>query len=109
VNYYDPKMAGTENYWKHPFGFKFTDDVKNFVEDYKAWWILDVVGSYMPKFKKYSFLLITFDVENEHCTFTAKEDLGQPDIAYQFIEYTDLAVSIQLYLDNGVLMFPGSY
>lgn len=109
MDYYDPNSGGTENYWKHPLGFVFTDDVKEFVEEYKAYWTLDVVGSYMPKFKKYDFLLLTFDVEDSKCTFTAKEDLGQPNIIRQFIPFTDLTVSIKLYLDNGVLMFPGSY
>lgn len=110
MEYFDPMMCGTDNYWKHPlWGFNYTDSVRNFANDFSAYWTLDVVGSYYPMLKKYPFLVITFDVVNEQCTFTAKEDTNQPDLAYQFIPYTDLLVSIKLYLIDGLLLFPSDY
>jgi hypothetical protein len=112
--YFDPNYFGTETWWRHPlWNFLYTDSVKDFCEEHKAYWILDVVGSYMPKLKDYDFLVIAFDVDNAQCAFCAKEDTDKPYIVDQLIEYTDLDVSIQLYLEHGeahqVLMFPSDH
>lgn len=107
--YFDPQFFGTENWWKHPLGFLYTDSIQDFCEKHKAYWILDVVGSYMYGFKDYSFLVICFDVQDSQCKFYAKEDSGQPNIVEQAIEYTDLDVSIKLFFENGVLMFPSDH
>ena len=110
-DYYDPCFYGTETYWKMPyFGeFAYTDSVKSFCTKYEAYWTLDVIASYYKEFKKYSFLVITFDVANSSCIFNAREDTGKKPVRTQNIEYTDLTVSIKLYLTNNVLMFPSDY
>jgi hypothetical protein len=113
-SYYDPMFLGTDNWWKHPlFGYLYTDSVRDFCEKHEAYWILDVVGSYIPKLKDYDFLIIAFDVDNDKGAFYAKEDTDKPHIVDQLIEYTDLDVSIQLYLERGeehqVLMFPSDH
>jgi hypothetical protein len=107
--YFDPQFFGTETWWKNPYGFLYTDSIKDFCEKHKAYWILDVVGSYMSRFKDFNFLVICFDVQDSQCTFYAKEDSGLPNIVEQFIEYTGLIKSIKLYLEEGVLMFPSDH
>jgi hypothetical protein len=107
--YFDPQYFGTETWWKHFCGFLYTDSVKDFCEKHEAYWTLDVVGSYMPILKNFSFLMICFDVQDSKCQFYAKEDTDQPNIVEQFIEYTDLTVSIRLFLEDKVLMFPSDH
>jgi hypothetical protein len=104
--YYDPHFNGTDNYWKHPFGLIYTDSVKDFAEEKHAYWTIDVVASYLPNLKGYDFLVLYFDVDDSRCSFYAREDTDEPDVVRQEIEYTDLSVSIKLYLIDGVLMFP---
>lgn len=106
--YFDPQYFGTETWWKHPYGFLYTDSVKDFCEKHKAYWTMDVVGSYMPILKEYPFLIICFDVKNGQCHFYAKEDTGLPNVVEQFIA-TDLDISIKLYLEDKVLMFPSDH
>lgn len=107
-DYYDPNSGGAESLYRHPlFQFIFTSTIKDFCELNECYWILDVVGSHIPKMKKYDFLVITFDVNNERCTFAAREDTNREEVLYQFIEYTDMSVSIKLYWENETLMFPG--
>jgi hypothetical protein len=89
IEYFDPHFFGTETWWKHPYGFLYTDSLMDFCEKHKAYWTLDVVGSYM--------------------CFYAREDTGLPNVVEQFIEYTDLDVSIKLYLEEKVLMFPSDH
>jgi hypothetical protein len=112
-NYFDPMFCGTDTYWKHPLGFVYTDSMKDFCRKHKAYWILDIIGSYMPQFKKYDFLVLTFDVVDKTCTFYAKEDTYQPHIVEQFFEITDMDVSIKLYLercdDQSVVLFPSDH
>jgi hypothetical protein len=105
-NYYDPRYNGTDNYWKHPLGLVYTDSVKAFCIEHQAYWTIDVVASYLPTLRHYPFLVIYFDVDESRCSFYAIEDTGEPDIIRQEIEYTDLKVSIRLYLIDGILMFP---
>jgi len=105
-DYFDPGYFGTDTYWKHPFGLLYTDSVKDFCTEKAAYWALDVVASYLPIIKDYEFLVICFDVDGDHCSFYAREDTDEPEVVRQEIEYTDMPVSIKLYLCNGVLMFP---
>jgi len=109
--YYDPCFYGTEQYWKMPyFGeFGYTDSVKHFCTEYEAYWTLDVIASYYKELKKYAFLVITFDVADSKCVFNAREDTGRKAVCMQKIEYTDLKISVKLYLTNSVLMFPSDY
>lgn len=108
-DYFDPCYHGTDTYWKHPYGLLYTDSVRDFCHDKKAYWTLDVVASYLPQLKGDDFLVVCFDVEENRCSFYIKEDTGMPDIVRQEIEYTDMPVSIKLYLADGVLMFPSDY
>jgi hypothetical protein len=54
------------------------------------------VGSYINKLRNYEFFVMCFDIDNMTCNFFAKEDIGEPKIIEQCIEYTDLDVSIKL-------------
>jgi len=107
IEYYDPQYYGTETWWKHPlYGFIYTDSIKDFCKEYQAYWVLDVIGSYYPRFKHYSFLLLSFDVVDGKCKFYIQEDTGLKHIIEQKIDFTDLKVSIRLYYENEVICFP---
>ena len=107
MEYFDAGYNGTDNYWKHPlYNLVYTDSIRDFCKEYQAYWTLDVIGSYINKIKKYDFLLICFDVRDSTCNFYIQEDIGQEKIIKQYIPYTDLSVSIKLYYENNVLMFP---
>lgn len=106
-NYYDPGFHGTENYYKHLLGFKYSDSVKHFAEEYGAYWLLDVIGSYGPY--KQPFLIMTLDVKDNRATFTIKEDTDKSILIRQKIEFTDCKVSVRFYFIDGVLIFPSDY
>jgi hypothetical protein len=108
-SYYDPNYFGTDTWWKHPYGFLYTDSIKDFCEQHMAYWILDIVGSYIDTFEKYVFLVIYYDVENMACNFYVNADSDEPNIIEQYIEYTDLDVSVKLYFEGKVLMFPSDH
>jgi hypothetical protein len=109
-NYYDPGFYGTENYTKH-YSILLCDSVVHFAKEKEAFWLLDMIWSYAGKLRKYPIVFITVDVDTENGTavFYAKEDSGKPDIVRQEIEFTSLDVSVKLYYQNNVVMFPSDY
>ena len=108
-DYFDPMFNGTETVWKHPCGLLYTDGVRCFAQDHAAYWTLDVVASYLPRLKKYEFLVVYFDVDENKCQFHVREDSDLPDVVIQEIPFTDLDVSVKFYLIDGMLMFPSDY
>jgi hypothetical protein len=108
-SYFDPYYFGSDSFWRHPYGLVYTDSVKDFCEINQAYWTLDVIGSYIAVLRSYDFVIIYFDVSDSKCSFYVKEDTGLPDVIHQEIEYTDMPVSVKLYLCDGILMFPSDY
>ena len=106
MEYYDPGFCGTESYYKHYLGFIYVDSVKYFCETKKAYWVLDLIGSYVPVFRPFPFLVLVLDVEGGKALFHVREDIDTPDVVSQEIEYTDLADSIKLFWEDGVILFP---
>lgn len=107
--YWDPGFFGTTNYWKHPWGATYTDSVKYFMETKGAYWTMDILVSYLLELQKYDFLVITFDVEGEECLFSVREDSGEPTVIEQRIPFTDLDVSVKLFWEGGVILFPSDH
>jgi hypothetical protein len=120
-DYYDPRMCGTENYHLYaPFGknglsLLLTDSVKLFAQEKGAWWTVDLIFSHLPQIQKTmkvndtNIIFIHFDVDGSKCQFYAKLDSDMPRLFEQHIEFTDLDVSVELYLQDGILMFPSDY
>ena len=109
VEYYDPEFNGTSRYFKNILGLKYTESVKYFAEEHGAFWLVDMIGSYLNKLRKYSFLIIYLDVKGDEAVLTAKEDTDMPIILKKNIDFTDLKVNVKFYLSDGVLMFPSDY
>lgn len=120
-SYYDPMFGGTEKYNMYsPLGpafpaLKLTDSVVHFAEEKQAYWVVDVVYSYLPKIveemrkNNTDIVFLNFDVDDGKCEFYGKLDSPLPKFIRQEIEFTDLDVSVKFYLQNGVLMFPSDY
>lgn len=106
MNYYDPFFCGTDHYYKHPFGFLYTDSIRHFCIENKAYWILDLVGSYLASMRDDDLFILSFDVKNSACTFYIKRSIDEKIIKTQEIEYTDLGYPIKIFYENNVLCFP---
>jgi len=110
LEFYDPRFYGTENYYRCMFGsMVYTDSIAHLCEEKKCYWLLDMVNSYYPQFRKHDFLVITLVVEDESAVFEIRTDSGTTPIIRQEIPYTDLEVNIKFFYSNNVLMFPSDY
>ena len=101
---------GTENYYKHWKGV-FTDGIKAMADQFKAYWLIDVVFSYQDK----KISLVPFQIweitsTGEKATVEMKEDTDQPILVSQKIGFTDFPRGmLKMYLIDNVLMLPSEY
>ena len=105
------QFSGTENYYKHWLGLKYTDGVKYMAEKAGAYWLIDAIASYRRKepFQIWEFTRGEGGPEHPHI-LTMREDSYQPVKVKQEIEYSDFPLdNIKLYLIDGVLLLPSEY
>ena len=99
----------SETYWRDG-PLLYTDGVRSMCEENEAYWTLDVVRSYFPQLRNHEFLVVYFDVYDNHtCHFHVRPDSDLPDIVSLSIEFTDLKVSLSMYLIDSVLLMKEEY
>ena len=104
------QFTGTENYYRHAFGCKYTDGVQYLAENAKAYWLLDAIFSYARKEPFQIWKLQLSPVGDKDAVLTMREDSDTPVIVEQLIEYTDFPIEhIELWLIDGVLILPSEY
>ena len=102
--------TGTEEYFKHLFGLKYTDGVYAVAEKYKAYWLIDAIASYQGKMKKEPFQLLVMTADHNKGLLEMRTDSDQPVLVSQEIPFTDFpSGELKLYLCDGVLMLPSEY
>mgnify|MGYP003644650987 CR=1 FL=1 len=88
------RTLGTEHYWKHLFGLKYTDGVKAHADIADAYWLIDAVASYQGEVPKHAdkhrgWILWRLAVNDKSAVLTARADSGEKPFIKQEIEYTD--------------------
>jgi len=103
--------TGTQCYYKYMFGLKLTEGSKAMADLCQAYWLLDVIASYLPKAKDKDFVLCKLKLnKNGGAKFTMQEDSGITAFVTQEIPFTDFPLDeIKLYLIDNVLLLPSEY
>ena len=118
---------GTGAYYR-PFFYRnmvYTDGVKYFAEQCQAYWVIDVVNSYMDKVirnhnkTEETYYFISLKVKNNKAKFRIYREVDEKKktVVRQDIEFTDLPdTEIKLYLQIGqyeplmfVMLTPSEY
>lgn len=109
---------GTENYYGFsPLLFPklyLTDGTKYLAENAGAYWLMDLIGSYLPRIKKAGFGSVKLVVRAEEARVTIDDGNGNV-IAKQRIGYTDFPLGdITLYVtqeenDSWIIMLTSEY
>lgn len=110
------RFQGTANYYRHWLNqFKYTDGVKYLAEAAEAHWLIDAIASYQRDERVtgdemlQEFQLWQLSVCDGRGTLTLLRDTDDPVLS-QEIEYTDFPLaSVNLYLNEKVLMLPSEY
>jgi hypothetical protein len=108
-------FTGTEGYYKHMGNTLLTDGTKYLAEEAGAWWLMDMIASYVHTIKDRFAIAILTKTENDKALFTLQDDVpANTFYATQAIEYTDFPLDeIKLYVvsdgKSWVVMLPGEY
>lgn len=110
------QFTGTENYFRHFTGLRYTDGVRFLAERGGAFWLIDAIASYQGErairgnARLQDFQLWKLVVTDNTAVLTLREDSDCPNIIEQHIEFTDFPLSeVALYVCNGVLLLPSEY
>lgn len=115
------RFTGTENYYRHFTGGKFTDGVKHLADRAGAYWLIDAIFSYQikRKIRDLPFQIWTLKVLSSKlgkgksepmAILEMKEDTDAPIQVSQKIPFTDFPEGeVKLYLIGGVLLLPSEY
>ena len=109
-------FTGTEHYYKLHSNLLITDGVKYLYDECRAFWLMDVIWSYLPQITKDEhFLVVKFDVRDEDGRFWMGDDVPPVHVdIMQEIGFTDFPLdSITLYVsrmeDKWVVMLTSEY
>jgi hypothetical protein len=110
-------FIGTENYYLHfSRGFLFTDGVKVVADQFKAYWLIDVIASYQirKEVRLKLFQIWTIASARGKANVEMQPDIDQPVLVKQQIPFTDFPEGklIMYYIDDGsnrVLLLPSEY
>jgi hypothetical protein len=122
------QFTGTNNYYKHLLGLRYTDGVQYLAEKAECYWLIDVIASHQTKKLLADRMLSDFQVwflvvgdshefikpkPNYKAVITCWKDtpdVGIKPTVRQDIECANFPLSeLKLYLCNGVLMLPSEY
>ena len=122
------QFTGTDNYYKHLLGLRYTDGIQYLAEKAQCYWLIDVIASHQTKklladqmLKDFQLWLLV--VSDSHEFIKPKPhhqavvscwgdppNVGLKPPVRQDIDFTDFPLSeIKLFLVQGVLMLPGEY
>lgn len=109
------QFIGTEQYHRNFTGLIYTDGVEYFAEKAGAYWLIDLVGSYLPTIKRVSdyFFKISVESHNDNSwnVLITHEISGKVAVvASQSGQFTDLPEGeYQFFLIDGVMLLPQEY
>ena len=110
------QFHGTEHYYKHFTGLKYTDGIKYLADKTNCYWFLDIIASYQmdEKVKSCHFQIWTLKLNKSgslvDAVVTMKEDTYEPDKVSQEILHTDFPLDeIEVLCIDGVILLKSEY
>ena len=104
------QFTGTTQWYKHMFGMRYTDGIQYLAVKAGAYWLIDIVASYQPRFKNIPFQLWRIEVKDEKAVVTMREDTGRKPLVTQKFDYTDFPLAeLEWYVCDNVMLLKGEY
>jgi hypothetical protein len=110
------QFCGSEHYYQHFTGLRYTDGIQYMATQAGAFWLIDVIGSYQadPRVRLnqrlQEFQLWHLTVANNEGLVQLFEDSGLPQVLSQHVPFTDFPLdSIRLYVEGGILLLPSEH
>lgn len=113
------QFHGTEHYYKHFTGIKYTDGIKYLADKTNCYWFIDIIASYQQQgFLDRSGVIkdIPFQIwklktnEAGGALVTMREDTNRPSMISHAILHTDFPLDeIEVYCIGGVILLKSEY
>ena len=95
---------------KHPFGFWFTEGVKALCDEFRTYWLLDVIVSHQLTLKNEEFQVWTLKKLEDSSVIIKCTDGNNKILKQQHIDFTDFkADKATLWCVNHVILLPSEY
>lgn len=102
----------TEGYYRYLCGMVLTDGAKALADNFKCYWLLDVVCSYQSKMQKACDGFQVWKLKkNTDGTFTVTgEDGNKNTLVTQHFEYSDFSADeATLWVEDNVILLPSEH
>ena len=109
------QFTGTEHYYRHINGLVLTDGTKYLADEAGAYWLMDVIASYLDKIEDgFAIAELTVTHGNKAFFSLADDKPANKFFATQSIPYTDFPLEeIKLYVirdgEHWVCLLPSEY
>jgi hypothetical protein len=106
------QFTGTENWYKHWLGLRYTDGVKQVADDYGAYWFIDLIGSHQndPKVRAEGFQVWKLSRVKDDKFKAVCEDGNDNKITSQDIDYSDFKDDeLTFWFVDNVILLPSEY
>lgn len=105
------QFTGTEHYYRHFTGLRYTDGIKYLAEHAHAYWLIDLVASYQHKLHNVPFQLWEITVHDDRSALaTMREDTNCRPRIRQEIEYTDFPLrTLTWYCTDNIMLLKSEY
>ena len=109
--------TGTTQIYRHPLSsLLYTDGVKDLAEISGAYWLIDLVASYLPRMRQdpdiWAFSLWGITLTGGggcSCSVTCRVDTDAEPYIQQDIGYTDFPEDYEWYVVDGTMMLKSEY
>lgn len=105
-------FTGTEGYYKHYSGIKYTDGIKYLITKGNCFWFIDIIASYQKEWKsKAQFQVWGIKVNlDKTAVVTMKQDSNLPIDIKQELEYADFPFEdFECYCIDGIILLKSEY
>lgn len=97
----------TDGYFRYSFGLLITEGVKTLADDWKCYWLLDVIASYYPELKGEEFQVWELTVNQDRTALVSCNDGNGNVIQEQRIPYTDFrGTNATVWVEGNVILLP---
>ena len=105
------QFTGTEHWYKHLSGYLYTDGVLYVAQEGGAFWLVDkILFTTRAKNNLQEFGVWKLEVNEDKSAILVCEDGNYHELYREKIEWTDFPLNtVELWLENGVLILPGEH
>ncbi len=100
----------SDEFFRYQFGLVITQGVKALADDWKCYWLLDIIVSYYPQLKNEEFQVWKLSVYEDNSALVTCSDGNDKMLKQQLIPFTDFkGKKATIWLEGNVMLLPSEH